>query len=102
MTGIIEVVPVKVATFKAVRWYGDDENTIPLVETLAEQYGWKVNGVLPVTVRGRRRYALTVTGRNRKQYRALKGDWIIALGQNGSIRICSDKQFRQDYKETGQ
>lgn len=97
MTGIIEVVPAKTATFQAIRWDGE-YHPGHAVFLLAEQHGWRVNGIFPATVRGQRRSTLVITNRRKKQYRALKGDWIIALGPSGAMRVCSDHAFQQDYR----
>lgn len=95
------VQPVNTATFYACLWNGHARSTSD-IRWMAEEFGWKVNGEITKQVRGRNQRALLITARNRKQYTLLVGDWVIALGANGSIRVCSDKQFRQDYKEAGQ
>lgn len=97
---VVAVQPINTATFYAVRWQdNDDGRSAAAIHWMADEFGWKVHGVMSVAIRGRMRRALLIVGRNRKQYRALHGDWIIALGANGSIRICSDKQYKIDYKE---
>lgn len=95
---VLLVRPVNVATFHATRWTGDDPDTD--VAWMAEQFGWKVNGVFSRTT-ATSPYLL-ITGRNRTQYRVKMGEWIIALGTNGSLRIVTDRQFKRDYREASE
>lgn len=96
---VIEVQPVKTATYKAVQW-DETEVSMLLMEALALENNFRINGITPAKVFGRKVDALTITGKNRKQYRLLKGDWLVILGKY-SIRTCSDATFQRDYEEIG-
>lgn len=89
------VVPVNTAEFVAVRWLADGfGKSDGAIAWMGERYGW--------TVRFEHKShedLLFIYGRNRKKYTVRKGDWVIALGTNGSLRVCSDRQFKQDYRE---
>lgn len=97
---VLRVVPAKIAVFHAVRWDGKEPGEE--LRWMADEFGWRIKGVFPAMIRGRERDSLLIVGRSRKQYRALPGDWIVALGANGSIRVCSDSTFREDYREEAQ
>lgn len=94
---VIEVQPVNTATYKAVQW-DETDATVATIGLLVNECGARVNGITPAKVFGRKVDALTITGKNKKQYRLLKGDWLIILGKF-SIRTCSDTTFNRDYKE---
>lgn len=87
------IVPVKTAEFRAARWDGTDEAR-QNIDWLASEYGWQwrslANG------------GLMIHGRNRKRYAVEQGRWVIALGTNGSIRICTDRKYREDYREVSE
>lgn len=89
--GIIQVRPIKIAEFHAVRWIGDFDD--PAVIWLATRFGWKLERST------RKRAALSIRGRNLKRYDVRSGDWIIALGTNGSVAIMSDQVFHRTYRE---
>lgn len=96
---VIEVQPVKTATYKAMQW-DETEVSMLLMEALALENNFRINGVVPTRVYGSKTTALLITGKNKKQYRLLKGDWLIILGKY-TIRTCSDNTFQRDYKEIG-
>lgn len=94
------IVPKNVATFNAVRLTDDEaEESEPLVRQVAEQAGARVQGWVYTRRKGMAVPVLRIIGKNRKNYDLAFGDWLIVLGTNGSIRTCTDKQYRQDYKE---
>jgi hypothetical protein len=87
------VTPVNVAEFHAVQWDGDP---FPGIIWLADRFGWRF-----------RKHAghpntLVIYGRNGKRYTVPPGEWVIALGTNGSIRVCTDREFRKDYREASE
>lgn len=90
------VQPVNISTFYALRWHGEEKDGEAL-EWMAGQYGWII---MPSSPFARDDSSLRLIGRNRKRYSVKPGEWIIALGPNGSLRVCSDKQYKTDYKET--
>lgn len=96
---VIEVQPIKTATYNAIQW-DEEHGTEELIRALGKPRYWKVNGVLPTRVFGQKVSTLVLTvHRTNKQYRLLKGDWLV-IGEHGSIRTVSDATFRRDYKET--
>lgn len=95
--GIKSVRPKNIAHFRAVRWNGSEDDAA--VKWLADQYGWKVTGVGSVFRHSKPIPALTLIGRNKHRYKVVSGYWIIALGSNGSLRVVSERQYRNDYEE---
>lgn len=91
------VQPTNIATFAATQWQGEDAD--PCLEWMANEFGWTLKGVRTSTIRGKEVPHLFIIGRSKKQYRVHPGEWVVALGASGSIRVCSDTQFQQDYKE---
>lgn len=66
---------------------------------MAERFGWKVGGEA-VLYRGGKKYpALLLIGKNKHRYKIRSSDWVIALGSNGSLRVVTDRQYREDYRE---
>ena len=63
---------------------------------MAERYGWKILGMRDSIRKGR---ALLIVGKNHKRYLVSHGDYIIALGANGSLRVATLKEFDRDYRE---
>jgi hypothetical protein len=92
--GIISVEPKAVATYTAMCWIGDDKD--PALLWMAERYGWKIAGMRDSLRKGR---ALMIVGKNNKRYLVAHGDYIIALGANGSLRVATVKEFDSDYRE---
>lgn len=90
---IVSIQPTAIATFSALRWVGDPDDEA--LAWMAEQYGWKITGMRD-TRKGR---ALVVIGKNSKRYTIGNGEWVIALGSNGSMTVISDRQYRQNYRE---
>lgn len=100
MSAIKTIMPKNVATFQAVRLTDDEaEETEPLVREVAEQAGARVQGWVYTRRKGASTLVLRIIGRNRKTYDLAYGDWLIVLGTNGSIRACTNKQYKTDYKE---
>ena len=91
--GIISIEPKAVATYTAMCWIGDEKD--PALVWMAERYGWKIDG-MKASARGR---CLIIVGKNNKRYRVSHGDYIIALGANGSLRVATVKEFDRDYRE---
>lgn len=89
--GVKVVVPVNTAEFHARQWDCTDAGFMD-IDWMANQFGWVLRIANDPTV-------LHINGRNRKKYTVKQTDWVIALGANGSIRVCSDRQYRQDYRE---
>lgn len=98
MSVIKTVTPTNVAEFLALRWEESEEAKASLLG-MAARYGWTLVAEPAIQRRGKRHRGITILGRNRKRYTIISGEWIIALGANGSIRVCSDKKYRQDYRE---
>lgn len=90
---IIDVQPTNISTFSAFKWIGDPDDEALL--WMAERFGWVLGG-LTDTRRGR---ALVIKSRSKKRYTIQNGEWIIALGASGSLRVVSDRQYNEDYRE---
>lgn len=90
--GLVLVQPRRIAKFHAVRLI--DNTSISPINWMARQFGWKVVEREDLDV-------LIIHGRNHKRYVVKYGEWVVALGTNGSLRVCTDRLFRNDYKETG-
>lgn len=97
---IVEVQPTKIATFTAVQYdtmFSQEGNAA--LAWMAERFGWELKGETTVYRGGKKFPALLLVGKNKHRYKVTDGDWVIALGSNGSLRVVSDKQYRQDYKK---
>lgn len=89
--GVKMVRPVGIVSFEATRWTSTEAGEA--IDWMAARFGWRVGHVGT---------ELRIHGRNGKRYPVKEGNWVIALGTNGSIRVCSDKQYRQDYREVSE
>lgn len=94
--GVRIVVPTNVSQFHAARWFNIEYDSAA-VKWMADQFGWRISNSV-----GNEPNTLAIYGRNGKRYKVKPGEWVIALGTNGSIRVCSDKQYRQDYREASE
>ena len=92
--GVVDVQPKTVATYTAMCWIGDAAD--PALLWMAERYGWKILGMSHSPNKGSR---LILVGKNNKRYYVRYGDYIIALGANGSLRVATPKEFDRDYRE---
>lgn len=88
---IKRVTPTNIAAFLALRWE-DNAACNDDLEWMVAEFGWRHGGVSST---GR----LVLFGRAGKRYVVKPGEWIIALGANGSLRVVSDRQYRNDYRE---
>ena len=86
--GVLSVVPARISTFYAAQWNGEEQNYD--IEWLAERFGWRVR------LEGD---ALLLNVRNGKRVRVRRTQWVIAVNNNGSVRVVSDADFHTDYKE---
>lgn len=86
--GIRLVAPVNVAEFHATKWNGEDDT--PALEWLADRFGWTLK-----PLEGK----IIITGRHHKRVPLTPGNWVVALGANGSVRVVSERVFRRDYRE---
>lgn len=93
LVGLIEVQPKAVATFTALRWIGDEED--PTLLWMMERFGWKSLGMKDTIRKGR---VLMLQGKNLKRYPVAFGDYVIALGAGGSMRVASQREFDKDYR----
>lgn len=92
--GIVEIQPKAVATYTAMCWIGDEKD--PALVWMAERYNWRIDGMRDSIRKGR---CLMITGKNNKRYLVAHGEYIIALGANGSLRVATVKEFDRDYRE---
>lgn len=96
MSAVKTVQPRSVATYKAVQMTADRS---AVVAELALQSGARVQGWTLTKRKGASVSVFRIIGKNRKTYDLAVGDWLVILGYNGSIRVCTDKQYRHDYRE---
>lgn len=94
---IKKVQPRNVATYQAVQMVADHS---AVVAELALQAGARVQGWRIVKRKGASVSVFRIIGKNRKTYDLAVGDWLIILGDNGSIRACTNNQYLRDYRET--
>lgn len=92
--GLVEVQPKAIATYTALCWIGDEED--PALIWMAERFNWQIAGMRDSIRKGR---CLMIIGRNMKRYLVSNGEYVIALGANGSLRVCSRKEYEKDYRE---
>lgn len=89
-SGVCKVRPVNTVDFHATQWNG---LAITDIEWMAATFGWKFKyGVEDPTT-------LVINGRNGRRYSVRPGQWVVALGTNGSLRVCSDRTFQRDYRK---
>lgn len=69
---------------------------------MADQFGWKVGRSDLFRRTDGEAVGLVLYGRNGRRYTVKDGEWVIALGSNGSLRVTSDRQFKIEYKEIGE
>jgi hypothetical protein len=93
------VVPKNVATFSAVRLELMTPGTIDTITALAENIGARVQGWTITTRRGAKVSVFRIVGKNRKVIDIAEGDWFLVLGTSGAMRVCSNRQYKHDYKE---
>lgn len=93
LEGLIDVQPKAIATYTALCWIGDEQD--PALLWMAERYNWLLSGMRDSVRKGR---CLVIVGKNKKRYLVGHGDYIIALGANGSLRVATRREFEQDYK----
>lgn len=97
MSAVKTVQPRNVATYQAVQMAADHS---AVVAELALQAGARVQGWTLTKRKGVSVSVFRIIGRNRKAYDLAVGDWLVILGDNGSIRACTNNQYRHDYRET--
>lgn len=88
--GVARVVPANVAPFTALQWLPDGRALDSLI-WMGDQFGWSVS-----LLSSGQAY---INARHTKKYRVRPGQWVIAVGTNGSLRVCTDREYRRDYKE---
>lgn len=91
--------PRRMAEYTATCWLGPEVGAD--IEYMAKRFGWRVLGVneTPSKVGGNTRISMRILGRSRKVYVVRPGDWVIALGANGSIRVeSSAEKFYETYE----
>lgn len=94
MSEIITIKPRNVAFFRAVRWDPSDAASTEAVGELAELAGWRVE-----VRQGVRDHELRLI-RNARAYVPLqRGKWLVVLGNSGSLRTLSDREFHRTYEE---
>ncbi len=91
---IFDVQPKAISTFAALCWLGDEQDEALI--WMAERFGWKINGVRNSVRKG---LALEIIGKNHKRYLIKSGEYVVALGANGSLRVCTAKEFQTDYRK---
>jgi hypothetical protein len=45
---------------------------------------------------------LVILGKNHKRYLVAHGEYVVALGANGSLRVATFKEFERDYRRVGE
>lgn len=98
MSAVIDVMPKNVATFKAIRMEGDE--SVEEITRLAENLRAKVDGWVLTRRKGQPVEVFRLTAANRRKYDLAVGDWLVFLGTNGSLRVCTDREFKMYYTPT--
>lgn len=98
MSTVVQVTPKNTAVFTAIRLESND--SVPDIETMLADVGGRIQGWTLTQRRGKQVEVLRVFSRSRHKYDLAVGDWLVFLGTNGSLRVCTDREFNTLYALT--
>lgn len=95
MSAIVRVTPRHVAEYRAAQF--DPANT-ETVAQMAARADATIKGWVLTRRKGRAVEVFRIVGRNRRLYDLIEGEWLVVLGTSGAFRVCTEKQYREDYR----